>query len=132
MYLGGAMPGRLQGHSGQVLARTMKRDQNRYNFKTKTIHFAHLGILFIYVCFYTERAYVGEAAAADARDGGGHGAAGVRLAVRVGAAGTIVLAGHILVTTLTCSHRRGSYTEEKVVAAAWRRKRLQFNAALAF
>ena len=51
MNSGGVMPGRLAG-SGvhKYNAESPNQGRKRFNSITKTIHFAHLGILFIYGC----------------------------------------------------------------------------------
>ena len=49
MYSGGVMPGRLAGSSvHKYNAESPNQGRKRFNSITKTIHFAHLGILFIY------------------------------------------------------------------------------------
>ena len=56
MFDGGVMPGRAGKYNGK----TPKEGSKRFNFVTKTSHFAHLDILFIYgredtiffFCFY--------------------------------------------------------------------------------
>ena len=49
LYGGGVMLSWRAGSGvGKYNAKTPKQDSKRFNFITKTIHFAHLGILFIY------------------------------------------------------------------------------------
>ena len=49
MYGGGVMTGWRAGSCfGKYIAESPKQDSKRFNSITKTIHFAHLGILFIY------------------------------------------------------------------------------------
>ena len=52
LYSGGVMPFRREGSGvGKYKAKRPKQGSKRFNFITRTIHFAHLGILFIYVPF---------------------------------------------------------------------------------
>ena len=52
LYSGGVMPFRREGSAvGKYNAKSLKQGSKRFNFITRTIHFAHLGILFIYVPF---------------------------------------------------------------------------------
>ena len=49
MYSGGVMPGRRAGSGvGKYNTESPKKESKRFNSVKKTIHFAHLCILFIY------------------------------------------------------------------------------------
>ena len=52
MYGGGVMLGWRAGSGvGKYNAEVLKQGSKRFNSLTQTIHFAHLGILFIYALF---------------------------------------------------------------------------------